>query len=89
MYEFKEFYIRDQMMESIKGYIEHRQPVGGFLTEVITNNLRGAIIRADDENLLNLPAFIDYFYNEAPSECWGSVEAMHKWLRGGKDESNK
>jgi hypothetical protein len=38
--------------------------------------------RADDQNIKVLPAFVAYFYNEAPSQCWGSKEKMESWLYG-------
>ena len=47
---------------------------------VICNNLKESVGQADDENMDNLPAYVGYFYNEAPSACWGSKEAMDQWI---------
>lgn len=81
-YEFNDFYIPDRMMDGITRYIEHRVPPGGFLSAVICNDLSMAVGLADDENARNLPAYVAYFYNEAPSPCWGSKDKMDAWLAG-------
>ena len=70
------------MGESVLNYIDRRVPTGSFLEAIITNNLSEACARADDENLKNLPAYIAYFYNEAPGPCWGSTQKMDAWLKG-------
>ena len=79
MYEFRDFYIPERMMDGIKLWIEQGIYPGGFLTSVIENNLSEAVGAADDENMRNIPAFVAYFYNEAPSQCWGSREKAVKW----------
>lgn len=84
MYKFRSFYIPKRMMEGLTRYIDHRVEPGGFLKAVISNDLKGAVGLADDENLLNLPAYVTYLYNEAPSLCWGSKENMQTWLKGEK-----
>ena len=79
-YEFRQWYIPDRMRGGIARYIEQGIPPGSFLQAVITNDLRRAVEQADDENLMNLPAYMAYFYHEAPSDCWGSPEKMKAWL---------
>ncbi len=80
MYEFNGFHIDADMLDGIRNYITHGIEPGGFLTAVICNDLCGAVGRADSRNLPNLPAFVGYFYNEAPSPCWGSPAKMDAWL---------
>ena len=80
MYTFQNFYIPDRMMPGIKRYIEEGIAPGNFLTAVIQNDLSEACGQADDENIQNLPAYAAYFYNEAPSVCWGSKERMKFWM---------
>lgn len=80
-YRFREWYIPERMMGGIRRYIEQGIPPGDFLTAVIENNLCEGMGRADDENLHNLPAFLAYFYNEAPSPCWGSPEKRREWVK--------
>jgi hypothetical protein len=82
-----QYYIPDRMARALDGYINHGWPLGSFLTAVISNNLSEAVGRADYENLANLPAYVAYLYNEAPSPCWGSPEKMDEWLKCfGEDE---
>lgn len=65
--------------------IDHRRP-GDFLYAVITNNLKEAVGRADDKNVLLLQQYVRWFYNYAPSPCWGSVEKVSKWLDNDDEE---
>lgn len=85
-YRFQQFYIPERMMPGIRRYInEHIEP-GRFLCMVICNNLKEACGQADDENLCNLPAYVGYFYNEAPALCWGSKKKMEAWLKLKKEK---
>lgn len=79
-YVFWGFTIPEYMLEALKRYIEYGQKPGGFLTAVISNDLRNAVARADDHNIVNLRAYIGYLHNEAPANCWGSYDNMQQWL---------
>ena len=72
--------IRQDVMESLKRYIEHRIPTGGFLEAVLSNDLKEAIGRADEDNMRVLPEIVGWLYNEAPSSCWGSPQRVKEWL---------
>src|SRR5262245_54748038 len=61
-------------------YLLYHLPPGGFLTAVLSNNLREAIGRADDASAAGLPAIVKFLYNNAPSTCWGSEEYVAEWL---------
>jgi hypothetical protein len=77
--------IPDYMRDGIKMYIERgiAHP-GGFLTAIIQNDLKEAVRRADDTNRRLLANYVDFFYNYAPIDCWGSPDKMAKWIeRGG------
>ncbi len=87
VYTFRDFYIPAYMMGGIQRYINNGIPPGDFLTAVICNDLMEAVARADDTNIRNLPAYVAYFYNEAPSLCWGSKEKFDKWY--GLESLNK
>ena len=78
-YRFKEFYIPARMMDGITRYIEKGVPPGDFQTAIIENNLEAACGRADEENLRNIPAYVAYFYNNAPANCWGYKGAVEAW----------
>ncbi len=77
----QEFRVRAQMMEAIHRYIDDKIYPGSFLQAIISNNLKEAVGCADDDNLRNIPAFVSYFYNEAPTNCWGSKEIMASWIK--------
>ncbi len=79
-YEFRGFTIPARMLDAVNRYIQDGDPPGDFLTAVITNDLREAIARADDHNQINLPAYVAFLHNEAPSQCWGSPEKMKTWM---------
>ncbi len=68
------------MQEAIRRYVVQGIQPGDFLTAVITNDLRNAVNRADETNLPLLKVYVQWFYNEAPSACWGSHEMMHEWM---------
>lgn len=80
-YEFRGYRIPTRMAGGIQRWIDHGIMPGSFLRAVIENDLRNAIGNADAENLANLPAYVAYFYNEAPAACWGSVEKGGEWMK--------
>lgn len=61
-------------------YVNDRILPGGFLTAVLSNDLFGAVGYADSQNLAALSDIVRYVYNELPSGCWGSKEAIWKWI---------
>jgi len=82
-YKFLSFEIPEHMVASILKYVEFGIRPGSFLQAIICNNLKEAVGQADNENLKNLPAFVNYFYNKTPSICWGSLEKMILWEEHG------
>ena len=68
------------MLGAVKRYILQGIPPGSFLTAVISNDLREAFARADDENAAAMQGWVRFFYNYAPSGCWGSPERYSNWL---------
>ena len=72
------------MREAAKRYIERGARPGHFRTAVICNNLSEAMGRADDTNRDRLFDIVSFFYNEAPSPCWGSPEKMKAWMEAMK-----
>ena len=51
-----------------------------FLVACIKNDLLNAVTMADHKNLQRLPDIMRFLYNDAPSECWGSLQAYERWL---------
>lgn len=71
--------IPEYMVEGIFNWIVHHVRPGDFLSAVIVNDLRGACAHADDTNRHLLWEYCNFFYNEAPSPCWGSLEKARAW----------
>ncbi len=66
---------------SITRYVEQGIKPGGFLTAVLSNDLRNATGRADEQNLAALPAIVRWFANHARG-LYGA-ENMRKHLEQG------
>lgn len=64
----------------IDQYVRVGQPVGDFLTAVLSNNLKEAFMYADEDNRVDLFEIVGYCYNEIPSSCWGSSGKVEAWL---------
>lgn len=71
--------IPTHMREGLQRYINHGIAPGDFLSAVLSNDLRGAVERADDVNIVAIPNYIKFLYNYAPGGCWGSVERYKSW----------
>ena len=67
------------MVGGIVRWIVNGIPPGDFLTAVLSNDLKGACERADDTNQHLLFIYCNFFYNYAPSQCWGSPEKVLAW----------
>lgn len=73
-------------MDTLKRYIEHGCPPGGFVEAVLNNDLKESYGRADDHNLLAIPAIVAFLFNEAPRRCWGSAERVQLWMKFKEEE---
>jgi len=71
------------MQDAARLYVEHGIQPGSFLTAVICNDLAGAIGRADDMNRAAMQDWVNFFYNDAPSICWGSPAKFNAWIAQG------
>jgi hypothetical protein len=69
------------MRGGVTRYIEFHIPPGNFLTAVISNDLKEACARADETNQRLLFDYVQFFWNQAPSACWGSPAKMAEWLK--------
>ena len=77
----QEYGIPERMIPGMMRWVKLGSVPGDFLCAVIKNNLRDAIHTADDENLLLLEAYVKWFYNWAPYDCWGSTKMFKKWKK--------
>lgn len=83
MVDYKEDIFPERMVRAMRRYVEHHQPVGDFLTAVLSNNLRMAFRCADDENKPLIEEYVKWAHWEIPGNAWGSREAVKAWLEKG------
>ncbi len=79
-FDFLGMRIPDYMQEGLAAYIDQGRQPGDFLEAVLCNDLRGAVQNADSQNILVLPAYVAFLYNEAPGNCWGTHDRVDAWL---------
>lgn len=72
-------HIPERFEQAIAHWIFYALRPGSFLTNVLMNDLAGAIGAADAHSLVELPGIVCWLYNEAPRECWGSRERVANW----------
>ena len=75
--------IPTHMHEGMAIWLVHGRVPGDFLTAVLSNDLMGAVGRADDINRHRLFNYAAYFYNYAPPGSYGSPEAVRAWAAAG------
>ncbi len=75
-----ENHVPEHLHEGLVEYIAARRPTGDFLTAVLSNDLKGAVGRADEMSGPALPAIVRFLYNVAPAPCWGSPDVVQAWL---------
>jgi hypothetical protein len=71
----------DEIVDTIKQYVEHRLEPGSFVRAVLENDLMSAIFKAHPLMLPHLKYVCMYVWWEIPSECWGSREKVNAWLK--------
>jgi len=81
--DFDTYKIPGYMRDSITQWVKNGIEPGDFLHAVLTNNLVGAVARADNTNINLLPNYIRFFNNETPMDCWGSVDLYLAWAKKG------
>ena len=75
--------IPEHCHDALEGYVLYGRNVGDFLTAVLSNDLRGSVDRADHINQHALPRYVQFLYNYAPANCWGSPQNYRDWLQRG------
>jgi len=75
--------IPSHMVGGIVRYVLHGIKAGGFMDAVIRNDLFKAVGKADDVNREYLHAYCNFFYNHAPSNCFGSKDKRDAWIKAG------
>lgn len=72
--------IPERIMQNLLHYVKGEEAPGSFLYAVLTNDLWGAVGRADQEMKPLIPILVSYIHWEVPSGCHGSKEAVKAWM---------
>ena len=75
--------IPPRMFGPVLRYVVKGIKPGHFLSAVITNDLREAVARADDENQAALGSWVRLFHNFTPAACWGHKDRLDEWVTDG------
>jgi len=67
-------------LRSLNLYVNEGITPGGFLYSVLSNDLFGAIGKADTANGKAIRDICLYIYNELPGDCWGSRDIVNQYL---------
>ena len=81
MLDFKHYHIPTHTQEALVNYIERGYEPGSFLYCVLSNDLRGAVSRADALNLPALKDIAQFVYNEMPDNSRGSEAIVIRFLQ--------
>jgi len=72
--------IPQRIMDALIRYGKEHLPPGGFLTEVLSNEL-SAVFKADPEVLPHLKPICWFVYNQMPNGCHGSRDHVERWIQ--------
>ena len=72
--------VAEHLHEGLVNYVNQYIQPGDFLMQVLSNDLRGAFERGDEESIASLRALVLWLYNEAPANCWGRPSVVTAWL---------
>lgn len=76
---FAGYNIPEHTQHALSNYIEHGFEPGGFLCAVLSNDLMGAVARADSMNAVAIPEIAKFIYNQVPRGAWGSAERISEY----------
>lgn len=75
--------VPEHSLGGLVNFVVWGTPTGGFLEAVISNDLKGAFMRADEENRAALFHIVSFLYNHMPGGSQGSPEHYATWIRIG------
>ena len=70
--DFEGYQIPSYMQDGLILYINNGIEPGSFMSAVLENNLKQAVIHADSNNMTLIPEYVRFLYAKAPSSVWGS-----------------
>ena len=68
--------MKPETLDALENFRDGNNFIGEFLSAVVRNDLRGAVIRADPENLAALRSLVLWVHNEIPGE---RLTAWKQW----------
>lgn len=72
-------FVPHHMRDGYRLWIERGISPGSFGRAILDNDLAGACGKADTINQNHIFSTVAWFYNFAPSSCWGSREKTEAW----------
>lgn len=75
--------IPDYMRDGLIAHILDGRPTGGFLTALLSNDLKETFNKADDVNQKVVYNYVFFLFNYAPRAAWGSPERVERWRKDG------
>lgn len=72
--------VPEHMKEAIANYITNGWEPGSFMFAVLTNDLAGAVVRADYLNRQALSDIVAWLMEYAPADCWGNRRIVEEWM---------
>lgn len=76
----RESAVPEHLHDGLVLYLTHGLPPGHFLTAVLSNDLKEAFARADEQSRAGLFALVSFLYNDAPASAWGNPERVSAWM---------
>jgi hypothetical protein len=71
----------ERLRAGMKRYLELGIQPGHFLTAIIENDFKEAVLRADSDMIHRLAEIIIWFYEWVPMEAYGSKEKRLLWQK--------
>ncbi len=68
------------LRSGMKIYVEDGIVPGHFLTAVLMDYLKEAVLTADDQNIILLPRIVRWCVYQLPTTAWGSPEEVRAWI---------
>lgn len=59
--------------------VGRNKPPGGFISALLSNNLREVFMRADDFNLPNIHYITQWMFNHMPPGSYGEKGVLKSW----------
>lgn len=67
-------------VENLHNYLNEGTPPGGFLRNVLSNDLFGAVATADSENRRSIADTVNLIWNHFPAEAHGDPAQVDYWI---------